>query len=380
MKPRSGWLPRHASETASSCARSASSASSAANDADADSRPSSAARRTGGPCGSRGPRARTRPGGAPPRRRSRSRRHAEPRVALELLLRRAEHRETPAVRLCDAPELGEQRVELLLVADRVAADQRGAGDDAIREERAPGRREEVALVAAEREEREAVAAVGVDERARDAALADRLRAPRATADAARGRARRTRRRKPSAVTRSESAIRQVDAAQVDADDDRRDGDSERAETEQRSDRCRIARHVEALAVARAARRAVRARSSPPRRRAPSRGARPRTSTMTVTASCHARCRRRASDRASQTSAIPNASAPTRAAVGIPGGSTPWTIRNRSAYSGVSDEIDADDADGRSRPGEQRLGPRGSQPQAHGSSVTPSSAHCLTQYG
>ena len=60
--------------------------------------------------------------------------------------------------------------------------------------------------------------------------------------------------------------------------------------------------------------------------------------MTVTASCHARYRRRASDRASQTSASPNARAPTRAAVGIPGGRTPWTIRNRSAYSGVSDEI------------------------------------------
>ena len=45
---------------------------------------------------------------------------------------------------------------------------------------------------------------------------------------------------------------------------------------------------------------------------------------TTTASCHARCLRRASERESQTSAIPNASANTLAAVGTPGGSTPLT--------------------------------------------------------
>ena len=48
-------------------------------------------------------------------------------------------------------------------------------DDAVGEERAPGRREEIALVAPQREEREAVAAVRVDERARHPLLADRLR-------------------------------------------------------------------------------------------------------------------------------------------------------------------------------------------------------------
>ena len=104
----------------------------------------------------------------------RDRAQAEPPVAVEMLLGRAEDGEAPAVRLCDAPELGEQRVELLLVADRVGADERGAGDDAVREERPPRRREEVALVAAEGEEREAVAAVRVHERASDAALADGL--------------------------------------------------------------------------------------------------------------------------------------------------------------------------------------------------------------
>ena len=84
-----------------------------------------------------------------------------------MLVERADDREPPAVRVRDAPELREQRVELRLVADRVAADERGAGDDAVGEERAPRRREEVALVAPQREEREAVAAVRVDELARE---------------------------------------------------------------------------------------------------------------------------------------------------------------------------------------------------------------------
>ena len=47
----------------------------------------------------------------------------------------AEHREAPAVRAHEATELGEQRVELGLVADRVAADERRARDDAVGEER-----------------------------------------------------------------------------------------------------------------------------------------------------------------------------------------------------------------------------------------------------
>ena len=58
---------------------------------------------------------------------------------------------------------------------------------------------------------------------------------------------------------------------------------------------------------------------------------------TITASCQARLRLRASERERKTSARPNASAPTRAAVGRPGGSMPLTMRNRSVYSGVSAE-------------------------------------------
>src|SRR3954468_4772878 len=61
---------------------------------------------------------------------------------------------------------------------------------------------------------------------------------------------------------------------------------------------------------------------------------PRTS---ATASCQARCLRRASDRQSQTSRRPNASATTRAPSGMPGGRTPPTIWKRSAASGVRAE-------------------------------------------
>ena len=63
----------------------------------------------------------------------------------------------------EVPELAQQPVELGLLADRVAADQRRTGDDAIREERVAARREVVALVLAKREEGEAVGAVRVDE-------------------------------------------------------------------------------------------------------------------------------------------------------------------------------------------------------------------------
>ena len=58
----------------------------------------------------------------------------------------------------------------------------------------------------------------------------------------------------------------------------------------------------------------------------------------TTASCQARCRRRASERERKTSANPNATAPTRAAVGIPGGSMELTSRTRSLISGVSPEM------------------------------------------
>src|SRR5205814_1092322 len=55
----------------------------------------------------------------------------------------------------------------------------------------------------------------------------------------------------------------------------------------------------------------------------------------ATASCHARRRRRASERESHTRAMPKASAPQRATAGTPGGSTPSTRSKRFAISGVS---------------------------------------------
>ncbi len=57
----------------------------------------------------------------------------------------------------------------------------------------------------------------------------------------------------------------------------------------------------------------------------------------TTASCQARRRLRASERESQIKAMPKASATIRAAVGTPGGRTPFTTSNRFANSGVSDE-------------------------------------------
>jgi hypothetical protein len=68
-----------------------------------------------------------------------NRAHAEPLVAHEVLAERADHRKPPAASVREALEVDEETVELALVADRVAADQRGAGDDAIGEERFPAR-------------------------------------------------------------------------------------------------------------------------------------------------------------------------------------------------------------------------------------------------
>jgi hypothetical protein len=75
----------------------------------------------------------------------------------------------------EALEVGEQRVELVRIADGVAADEGCAGDDAIGEEGAVRRGEVVALVAPEGEEGEAVAPVRVDELADRTPFRDRLR-------------------------------------------------------------------------------------------------------------------------------------------------------------------------------------------------------------
>ena len=74
-----------------------------------------------------------------------------------------------------ALQLGEEGVDLALLPHRVTAHERRAGNHAVGEERATTRGEEIALVAPQREEREAVGAVRLDERPRDAALPHRLR-------------------------------------------------------------------------------------------------------------------------------------------------------------------------------------------------------------
>ena len=99
---------------------------------------------------------------------------SEPAIARELLAARPEDRDPPAVRAREPAELGQQLVELVLVPDGIAADERGACDDPVRQEGAPVRREQVALVAAQGEEGQAVAAVGLDEPPRGAPLFDGL--------------------------------------------------------------------------------------------------------------------------------------------------------------------------------------------------------------
>src|SRR4029079_10768720 len=67
------------------------------------------------------------------------------------------------------------------------------------------------------------------------------------------------------------------------------------------------------------------------------GGAPADATRSTPASAHPRRRRRRRDRDSQTRTIPNASAPTRAAAGTPGGSTPRTRSDQFASSGVSED-------------------------------------------
>src|SRR5262249_15615319 len=89
---------------------------------------------------------------------------AELCVIRERLARRARDGDSPALARRDAAELGDEPAPLVAVSDRIAGDEGGAGDNAIREERLAARREEVALVAPKREVREAVGAVLSDER------------------------------------------------------------------------------------------------------------------------------------------------------------------------------------------------------------------------
>ncbi len=168
-------------------------------------------------------------------------------VPLEVLLGRAHHRQPPPVRARAAPQFGEQQVDLGVVADGIAADEGRPRDDAVGEESAAGRREEVALVAPQREEGKAVAAVSLDQRARHAALPHRLGdgvaerpQPEVEGEEAEGDA-----EPEEPVAR---AVSQLDAAQLRADDDRGDACERGAETEQRPDARRVTRHVEASPV------------------------------------------------------------------------------------------------------------------------------------
>src|SRR5439155_20712226 len=101
--------------------------------------------------------------------------HAEAPVRRKASLRCSEDRQTPATRVRDAPELEEKRIELRLVTNGITAHECRASDDPIGEDRVPRRREEEALVATQGEEREAVAAVGIDELSYQPPVADGLR-------------------------------------------------------------------------------------------------------------------------------------------------------------------------------------------------------------
>ena len=125
----------------------------------------------------------------------------------------------------------------------ISAHERRSGDDAVREEGLAGRREEVALVATKREERQAVGAVRLDERPRDAllphALHDRL-PERTQPEVQRCEAEHD----ADCSERVGGAIREVVARDLDGEDKGDDRSESRAETEAKADAGGIARHVE----------------------------------------------------------------------------------------------------------------------------------------
>ena len=266
----------------------------------------------------------------------------------------ADHREPPAVRASDAPELGEELVDLGLVADRIAADERRARDDAVREEGSPRRREEVALVAPQREEGEAVAAVRVDERARDPPLPHRLRdrvPERPQPEVERERAEHdAEAEKRVAEPRAASRRRAAPIAER----------PRRLPRARRRDRAAAGRCAGSPGTSKRRRQRTSATSSSSEIVASSKSrplARCATAdaTTTTTASCQARRRRCASERDSQIRPIPNATARTRAASGQPGGSTPRTKSNPVRHLRRQRRDDADHADERGSPGEEPLG-------------------------
>ena len=224
------------------------------------------------------------------------------------------------------------------VAHRVAADQRRARDDAVREERAPGRREEVALVAPQREERQAVVPVRVDERACDPPLADGLRdgvRQRPQPEVERGEAE----HEPERGEDVGEPVRDLAAVQLDAEDRRRRSRRpRRAMPSSGLRRARLAGNVEAprgtarAPTSSASETTASSTSSPFAMCATadatttSDGELPGAVAATARASARARrarCRTRARRRARRRS--------------LPGGSTSRTRWSRSRMSGVSAE-------------------------------------------
>ena len=170
----------------------------------------------------------------------------EPELAItvEMHVGCADDRQPPAAGADETAQLREQVVDLGLVADGIAADECRPGDDAVREEGAPRGREQVALVAAQREEGEAVAPVGLDERPRDSPLPDRLydgvaerSQPEVEREEAEGEA--------ETEERVAGAVREVAAAQLRPDAEGGDPHERCAETEQRLNARRVAGNVEA---------------------------------------------------------------------------------------------------------------------------------------
>ena len=204
-------------------------------------------------------------------------------------------------------------------------------DDVRRHDVRPGR----AALAAQREEGEAVAAVGLDERAGNALLAHRLcdhLPERTQPEVERGEAEHD----PGRGQQVGDAVGQLRPAQLLGDRHRGDGCKRGAEREQRPHRRGIAGHVEAAPVADERdeqRQRDRRLLDVEALREMRRGRRDDDGYRQLPrAAAAAR-----SERESQISAIPKASEPTRAAASEPGGSTPWTRRTRFAISGVSAE-------------------------------------------
>ena len=152
------------------------------------------------------------------------------------------------MRAREALQLGEELVDLVVVSDRVAADEGRSPDDAVREESAAGRREEIALVVPQGEEGEAVAAVGIHERPDQPPLPHRL--GDGLPQRPQGVIKRERAENDSETEeRVAAAWGEVDSAQLGSARNRCDPRERCPEAEQRANARRVARHVESVAPA-----------------------------------------------------------------------------------------------------------------------------------